>query len=210
MGLEVAVSIDRPGDCPVAEASAETGVAASTVSRSAPVEGTVFEEFELDADGDLDGPSRSRAVFTDGDQGVYRFEREHDLTCVCERIETFGCPVVDVRAVEGRLRVVFRPQDVETLRDIVATLRERRSGVRLERLVRSGGDGGDDGVVVDRGRLTDRQREVIETAFRMGYFEHPKGANAQEVAAALGINSATFRGHIAAAESKLLEELLEG
>ena len=74
-----------------------------------------------------------------------------------------------------------------------------------------GRDGEDDGalVPVDVGRLTDRQREVLETAYGMGYFEYPRGANASEVAGELGIEPSTLAEHLAAAQSKLLAELLE-
>lgn len=56
--------------------------------------------------------------------------------------------------------------------------------------------------------LTDRQREVLESAHGMGYFDHPKGANAGEVAAELGVSRSTFAEHLAAAQSKVLESIL--
>lgn len=206
MGLEAVVTVANPSNCPVAAASESTGVPASSVARSGPTDDTVVEEFELG--GAIETPPETTEVFDGDGYGVYRFEREPGRECVCDRVEAAGCPVADVSAVEGRLRVVFRPTDVESLRGTVERLREHFEGVHLEHLVRSGdGDAGDT-VVVDRGRLTDRQREVLETAHEMGYFEHPKGANAQEVAAELGVTSATFRGHLSAAQSKLLEQLL--
>ncbi|QLD85670.1 helix-turn-helix domain-containing protein [Natronomonas halophila] len=208
MGLEAAVTVNRPRDCPVATASAATDATVGEVARSSVADGTVVEEFEVAGEGDP--PTDAREVFEDDRYTVYRFERDADRACPCERIETFGCPVADISAVDGRLRVVFRPEDVETLRDVVASLRERYAEVNLEHLVRSGASTAGETVVVDRGRLTDRQREVIETAYEMGYFDHPKGANAAEVAAALDISSATFRGHLAAAQSKLLDEVLDG
>lgn len=64
-------------------------------------------------------------------------------------------------------------------------------------------------VVVDRGTLTDRQREVLETAHRMGYFEHPKRTNAGEVAAELGITTSTLTGHLSAAQRMLLGVILD-
>ncbi len=206
MGLEAAVSIDAPGSCPVADASAETGERIESVTKSSAGDGVV-EEFELDAD--APAPEETTEVFGDNRYSVYRFERDRSEPCFCERIESFGCPVVDIRSEDGELRVVFRPDDVETLQTIVSTLREEFGSISLEHLVQSGDPDESDTVVVDRGRLTDRQREVLETAYGMGYFEHPKGANAGEVAAELDINSATLRGHLSAAQSKLLESLVE-
>lgn len=206
MGLEAAVSIDDPDGCPVADAAAETGEQIDSVRWTDAGDRTV-EEFELDAD--TSRPDGTKEVFGDDRYSVYRFERDRSDTCFCRQIETFGCPVVDVQSNGGDLRVVFRPEDVETLRGVVTTLRETFGDVSLDHLVQSGDPEQSDTVVVDRGRLTDRQREVLETAYEMGYFEHPKGANAGEVADALDINSATFRGHLSAAQSKLLESVVE-
>lgn len=206
MGLEAAVSIEDPGACPVADASAKTGERIESVTKTGGGD-RVVEEFELDAD--AAAPDGVTEVFGDDRYSVYRFERDPSKPCFCERIEEFGCPIVDIRSSDGELRVVFRPTDVEMLQEIIAALRDSFGEIRLEHLVQSSDLGETDCVVVDRGRLTDRQREVLETTYEMGYFEHPKGANAQEVAAALDINSATLRGHLSAAQSKLLESILE-
>ena len=48
------------------------------------------------------------------------------------------------------------------------------------------------------------------TAYRMGYFERPRDANARAVAEALDISPSTFAEHLAAARRKLLEETLAG
>ncbi|MEF8887534.1 MAG: helix-turn-helix domain-containing protein, partial [Haloarculaceae archaeon] len=55
----------------------------------------------------------------------------------------------------------------------------------------------------------DRQREVVETAYEMGYFEYPRESNATEVATALDIQPSTFTEHLTAAQGKLLGELVE-
>jgi hypothetical protein len=64
-------------------------------------------------------------------------------------------------------------------------------------------------VFVDRAALTDRQREVVTTAHQLGYFERPRDANATEVAEHLDISRATFAEHLAAAQSKLLDAVLD-
>lgn len=53
-------------------------------------------------------------------------------------------------------------------------------------------------------RLTDRQREVLRTAYEGGYYERPRGKTGEELAADMGISSATFSQHIRAAERNLL------
>jgi predicted DNA binding protein len=57
--------------------------------------------------------------------------------------------------------------------------------------------------------LTDRQIEVLVTAYRAGYFQRPRGATGAEVADDLAISSSTFSQHLRAAQRKLLGALLE-
>ena len=57
--------------------------------------------------------------------------------------------------------------------------------------------------------LTDRQREVLRTAFEMGYYEWPRACTGADVADELGITPATFSEHVFAAERKILASLFE-
>jgi len=43
----------------------------------------------------------------------------------------------------------------------------------------------------------------------MGYFDYPKGANATDVAEELGVARSTFTEHLAAAQTKLMDAILE-
>ncbi len=60
-----------------------------------------------------------------------------------------------------------------------------------------------------RSRLTERQYEVLESAFEAGYYDWPREASGEAVAAELGISSPTFSQHIQAAERTLLTMLFE-
>lgn len=155
-----------------------------------------------------DRPESFDTVFDDGDRRTLEFERDWD-DCVCEQIESVGCPVDDVRAVDGRLRVQFRVRSNERLREVIAAAREAAADVRLAYVV-SAGDEHSDAVVVDRGELTDRQRETLETAYAAGYFAHPREANAETVAGELDVSPATFREHLATAQAKLFGAVLDG
>ncbi|WP_276271407.1 helix-turn-helix domain-containing protein [Haloarcula litorea] len=187
------------------------------VSRSAlsGVDGDVVEEFTLTGDPDATPPSvedsdHVEQVFSYDDEHVYRLSRPADQGCVCERIERSGCVVQDLSAVEDSVIVTFLVEDVETLRDVVGDLRETGDTVSLRRLVESANSPSRARpAVLDREALTERQEEVLERAYEMGYFEHPRDATAGEVADALGIATATFTEHLAAAQRKLLDDLLE-
>jgi hypothetical protein len=210
-GIRAKLRIGDLHSCPIARVSSE-GVECYNVSkRVEPESGRVTEEFATDANGDLEGQDGLEPVFTYGEKSVYRFQREFADDCACETIEQFDCPIVDVQASDGDLSMVFHAPSMDKLRDAVTALREKYDNVDVQRLVSSKGeDGSDDLVFVDRGELTQRQREVLEIAFEMGYFDHPKGANAGEVAEELGITTSTFTEHLAAAQSKLLSAILEG
>lgn len=60
-----------------------------------------------------------------------------------------------------------------------------------------------------RTHLTERQLDVVETAFEMGYYDWPRRCTGEDVAAELDIASATFSEHVRTAERKLLAVLFE-
>lgn len=205
-GLRVALSVGSPDDCPVAAAA------------DGPAEGVawtdgdpVVEEFRADpSDVDTDGDRPVERVFAYDDETVYQFERAPDSACVCERITSLDCPVADVAVDEGRLELTLHVPDPETFRAVLDDLRGAYDDVAVESILRTPPEGEDaDPVVVDRGRLTTRQAEVLATAHEMGYFEYPRESNATEVAASLDIGASTLAEHLAAAESKLVGQAIE-
>ena len=56
--------------------------------------------------------------------------------------------------------------------------------------------------------LTDRQFEVIQTAYNMGFYEIPREASTEDVAAELGLDAATVSEHLQRAERNLLAQQL--
>lgn len=192
--------------CPAADASTEAPGSISDVTWAEGGDGTVTEQ--ITTEGSIDAPSFD-TVFEYGSETVYEFDRPDTEPCICEHIQTSLGPVSEVFADDGDLHVRLHTSDVDTLRDLLVDLREEFGGVSVEYLVRSV-DAEDDSelVPVDMRTLTDRQTEVLETAHRMGYFEYPRDANATEVAGTLGIEPSTLSEHLAAAQRKLMAELL--
>lgn len=214
-GIRAELKVDADGTCPVADAAADAETSAFSVSRGIDptASGKVTEEFMLE-DANIEWRAKSdpevNPVFTYGAKTVYRFTRPRDQGCPCELVEAFDCPVVDVHTRDSMLYLVFHAADMEELQGIITTLREAFPTVDIRRLLRSQGDPAEsDLVFIDRGRLTARQREVLERAHERGYFEHPKGANAGEVADSLDISRSTFSEHLSAAQTKLLDAILE-
>jgi predicted DNA binding protein len=208
--IRTELAIGAPGNCPIATASADAGGTISHVARSSGVtpDGMLTEEFALDADTSFD-QSDVEKVFEFDSRRVYRFEREQNHGCVCESIEQYGCPVSDIHARDGTLVVSFYAPDIETVQEIVNDLHGWCDEIHVRQLTRADKQTDHDFVFVDREQLTARQREVLETSFEMGYFDHPKRANAGDVAEALDIAPSTYSEHLAAAQRKLLENILQ-
>ncbi|MFW5935430.1 MAG: bacterio-opsin activator domain-containing protein, partial [Halolamina sp.] len=58
-------------------------------------------------------------------------------------------------------------------------------------------------------RLTDRQLEVLETAYYSGFFETPRGVTGEEVADSLGISPQAFYQHVRTVQRKLFAALID-
>jgi predicted DNA binding protein len=199
-GVRAELAVDAPRNCPAARQSAAGGpVTDVTWTRTGDV---VTEEYAT-----TEGVTGEEPLVAYGDREVYRTERDGDHQCVCERIEARGHPVADARARDGTLVLTVHFPDTATVREVVEELRESGADVELRRLTGTGPDPATEAVPVDRARLTERQREVLERAEAMGYFRHPRESNATEVAASLDIGPSTFAEHLAAAEAKVMDDL---
>jgi len=209
-GIRAELVVEEPRRCDVAAASRECGPVASVSRSGVPdAEGRVHDEFTVRNGDRPDTPADATAVFSDDRRTIYRLARTPGQGCVCECIEREGCTVRDVQAVDGTLFVTVLARDLDGIRDIVAAVRETHDGVQIGKLVRAPPDGEGALWVTDPDELTARQREVLETAYEMGYFEYPRDASAEAVAAELDVATPTFTEHLAAAQRKLLEGLLE-
>lgn len=208
-GIRVTVSFARPPVCPIAAFSERAGTTVDDVSTSATVDGDPVTEFLVDADAVPDDYEHD-PVFTYTDRHLYRVRHGADANCPCTTLGEFDTPVDRFHAAGGDLQVVFHAREFDDVQAIVGELRERFDDVDIQRLVRAPtGTSARDTVFVDRGHLTDRQLEVLEAAFDAGYFERPRGASAQELAADLDIAPSTFREHLLAAQRKVLGDVLD-
>jgi len=203
-GVRATLAVREPDGCPLVELSASNDAELTDVSWSGG--DRVIEEFTAPGPVEAEGVE---PVFETNGGTVHRFVREPD-GCACELVEEAGTPVSGARAVGDTLYLTLHLAEAAELHDLVPALSAVASSVQVRQLVSAGEADGSDPVVVDRGRLTDRQREVLRTASELGYFEYPRGANAEAVARELDIAPSTFRQHLNAAQSKLLGAILEG
>ncbi|WP_117591646.1 bacterio-opsin activator domain-containing protein [Haloprofundus halophilus] len=101
---------------------------------------------------------------------------------------------------------------VADVRSVVTALRDRYPNVSLRaqrERERTNGRGVEFRDALDEA-LTERQKEVLETAFLAGFFEWPRGSTAEEVAEALGVSPPTFHEHLRRSQGKLLTAYFDG
>jgi len=158
---------------------------------------------------DDDRIERARTIIEEADGG--RLELVASASPLLQTVSTAGATVQTATAdSDGGTLVVEAPVEAD-IRDIVdrvgdvypsATLLAHREHDR--EITSIGPPSG----LLDE--LTDRQREVLETAYRAGYFDWPRASTAQEVARSLDVAAPTLHGHLRKAEQTLLADLFDG
>jgi PAS domain S-box-containing protein len=122
-----------------------------------------------------------------------------------------GAVPESIDATEDRIRAVVTVPPTTEVRDLVETLRTRYPGLELAarrdrerpvQTVQTCRAAFEDG-------LTDRQRQVLETAYLSGFFDSPRGTTGQEVAESLDITQPTFINHLRTAQRKFFDRLYE-
>jgi len=58
--------------------------------------------------------------------------------------------------------------------------------------------------------LTDKQKEILISAKRAGYYDYPRKVSAEDLAESMGIAKATMVEHLRKAEIRLMDAILEG
>lgn len=91
----------------------------------------------------------------------------------------------------------------EEIGQTVATAGEAGLNVLLERLTDYRGP------TSHLDSLTDRQREIVQTAYSMGYYEVPREASTDEIAQEVDLDPSTVAEHLQRAERNLLSQLFQ-
>ncbi|WP_169051785.1 histidine kinase N-terminal 7TM domain-containing protein [Halorhabdus amylolytica] len=155
------------------------------------------------------GGVRTISASDDGKEGLLEWE----ITGVAPMgaLEDHGATVHRVTADGGRTKYELAVTSDADARTIVEHLQDRFQDVEV--LGKRPRCGPFEAVTAlpetSLDDLTERQREVLEAAYRAGYFNWPRDSNAEEVAESLGISSATLHSHLRKAEKSLLGRLFE-
>jgi len=178
----------------------------------AAVDGPVAEPIEADGYAALDGVSQIVTVAEHEDETLLQLRvTESSLGSITD---AHGAQLREFVADSsgGRARIDV-PATVE-IRDIIAGI--GRSGPDVSMVARRVVTTDGDSTVANHARsalletFTDRQREVVQTAYHGGFFEWPRRANGEEIADSLNISSPAFHKHVRAVERKLFAVLFEG
>ncbi|PSP77021.1 hypothetical protein BRC81_11825, partial [Halobacteriales archaeon QS_1_68_20] len=151
---------------------------------------------------------RCRGVFDRRDG--YRLELAGVDSSLLDRTAAVGASLQSAVVDRGTCRTVFEVPKTADVREIVAELRS--TFPNLEVHSHRDRDRPPEGPTVPDGAfegMTDRQRDVLETAYRAGYFEWPRETTAEELADGLDIAGATLQGHLRKAQKHLLSGLFE-
>lgn len=164
----------------------------------------------------LDVESRLDESRLDNLAYVEEFERVAESAKNCLYIVAFTAPALSATVAEtaadlvgtcepeiedGAVTVSFSGSQ-EAIADTISEYEDRGVSPELRKL--GAYDGGERPLDV----LTDRQREVIETAFEMGYYEVPRETATEDVAGELGLDPSTVAEHLQRAERNLISKLL--
>ncbi len=129
-----------------------------------------------------------------------------DESCACAAIRQFEC-VFDLEGVrDGALRVSLVVPERSLLGDVVSALRETGASVDLRRISRLGDDGGS--VELDATAITEKQREAVELAVELGYYDRPRGTDLAELADRLDVSRSAVSQRLNAVESTLVQSLV--
>lgn len=208
--VEMVVDLET-GTTPLSRVTTETGVTA-TVAAAIPRDGdtalchvSVADDERaafVAAAGDVDGVEPVGSGTGRGPEPVQAVVRRPlPTTVVAEQ----GGLVVDATLRDTMTTLTVRLPRGEAFDPMLDALRARFDEVRIgkyttEPTAPRHGD--------PMSRLTDRQRDVLEVAFRSGYFEQPRTQNAGDVADRLGISRQAYSQILRTAQRNLLTELL--
>ncbi|WP_256300678.1 PAS domain S-box protein [Haloarchaeobius salinus] len=114
-------------------------------------------------------------------------------------------------ATPSRTTVVVELPTEANTRRFVRRLEETIPGIDLHAQRQQGASDPAPGALTERidQRLSPRQREALETAFRMGYFDWPREHSGEDIAEEMDITQPTLNKHLRVGERKLLETILD-
>lgn len=145
-----------------------------------------------------------------GDGGLIEFLVEGN--CPAVRLAELGALPRSVVGDRGEGRIAAELPASRDVSEVVSTFQTEYDGELVAKREREAFTPIFSSRELDRAlerALTERQREVIETAFEAGYYDWPREITGTELAEQLGISQPTLSEHLATAERQLLSLVFE-
>lgn len=150
----------------------------------------------LDVIGGADRQSLIQGVFT-------------GATCIREALNEVGATPEQIEIKEGRGFAGMHVQNRATLQNILRNL-NTLPNIKLENVARQGSEmPWPKSAFIERFGLTEKQYNVLERAYEMGYFDAPRRVNATAVAEDLDLTISTVMDHLQKGLSKVLNNYFD-
>lgn len=153
-----------------------------------------------------DGECHSMLSYAGADRQEYvvTAATEH---CIATVFATERCLVEPKSISDGVVAVRVVVPGRQPFKRILALLEESSADASVEWLL----NGGQKRLPAEREvtRITNKQREAIETALEKGYYESPRQASLSDLAEELGVTDSAVSQRLGAAEKKLVKSLFE-
>ncbi|RZH68787.1 PAS domain S-box protein [Natrinema altunense] len=145
---------------------------------------------------------------TDGD---CRFEATVAGDVVASRLVRHGASPRSMHATDDGIEVTVDVPTGTDVREFVETLRDQYATVELQarRHVERSMETGSELATSLFDALTDRQLEVLRTAYFAGFFDWPRESTGEEIAAMLDVTQPTVNRHLRIGQQRVLERLFE-
>ncbi|MFP8958668.1 helix-turn-helix domain-containing protein [Natrialbaceae archaeon A-CW3] len=132
---------------------------------------------------------------------------ETEPSCICMAATEYEC-VLSIESIRnGSFVVSVIVEEREVLSDVVASLREIGASVRLERLTRTCTEE-NSRFEINASKITNKQREAVELAVALGYYDRPRRADLEVLADRLDISRSAVSQRLNAAEVTLVRSLV--
>ncbi|MFC4988114.1 bacterio-opsin activator domain-containing protein [Saliphagus infecundisoli] len=160
-----------------------------------------------EAAADLVAVETVRRISADGEEGILRLGLSEPFVAL--DLADHGAVFREATAEpEGTTVAIDVPETVDS-RGIARLVRETFGGAELR--AKRALDRAPDEDLQSRvlGELTDRQLEVVQTAYYAGFFESPRESTGEDVAVALDISPTAFYGHVRTVQRTLFAAIFD-
>jgi len=156
-----------------------------------------------------DDACHSELTVRDGDRWYHEYvSGPRTGACACRTIGEFDCAFDVEKTHNGALLMTVVVDDRSILSDIIGALKETGATTRLCQLSALSGHG-DATIEVDVTDVTEKQREAVELAIELGYYDSPRNATLSDLADRLEISKSAASQRLTAVETKLVRTLFE-